>query len=106
MSTEPRLILEQPCEHGYMAVHYTCDHIGYPEYNQMEHRTELCHCSGGVRTVFDRTRLIETLANAIASHDMQSGPFNMLVEIGEDMADAYRAYAAKHIDALLSELDD
>ncbi len=96
-----RLILEQPCEHGYLESHYVCDYIGYPEYDQMEHTKGKCRCSDGSRTTLDRTRLIEAVANAIASHDMQSGPFDMLAEIGEDMADAYRTYAAKHIDVLL-----
>ena len=44
------LYRETPCEHGYMEEHYTCDHIGYPEYNQIRHADELCHCPGGSRT--------------------------------------------------------
>lgn len=41
------LYRETPCEHDYMESHYTCDHIGYPEYNQMHHTN--CQCPGGSR---------------------------------------------------------
>ena len=43
------LYQETPCGHGYMESHYTCDHIGYPEYNQMPHTNENCWCPGGSR---------------------------------------------------------
>jgi hypothetical protein len=32
-----------------MEEHFTCEHVGYSEYNQMEHTMEKCRCPGGVR---------------------------------------------------------
>lgn len=47
-------------------------------------------------------QLVFMVANACASHDMQTGPFNMLAELDEDMAAAYRRFARKHVDFLLA----
>ena len=51
-------------------------------------------------------QLVFMVANACASHDMQSGPFNMLAELGEDMAVAYRRFARKHVEFLLAGITE
>lgn len=48
------------------------------------------------------SQLVFMVANACASHDMQSGPFNMLAELDEDVAAAYRRFAKKHVDFLFA----
>ena len=48
------------------------------------------------------SQLVFMVANACASHDMQSGPFNMLAELDEDVAAAYRLFAKKHVDFLFA----
>ena len=48
------------------------------------------------------SQLVFMVANACASHDMQSGPFNMLAELDEDVAAAYRRFAEKHVDFLFA----
>ncbi len=47
-------------------------------------------------------QLVFMVANACASADMQSGPFNMLAELDEDIAAAYRRFATKHVDFLFA----
>lgn len=49
-------------------------------------------------------QLVFMVANACASHDMQSGPFNMLAELDEEMAAAYRRFARKHVEFLLADV--
>ena len=46
-------------------------------------------------------QLVFMVANACASHDMQSGPFDMLAELDTNMSDAYKRFARKHVDAAL-----
>ena len=62
-----------------------------------------CPGSGGSREEVTIDQLVFMVANACASHDMQTGPFNMLAELDEEMAAAYRRFAKKHVDFLLSE---
>ena len=44
-----KLYRETACEHDYMESHYTCDHVGYQEYNEISHTHQNCQCPGGSR---------------------------------------------------------
>ncbi len=84
-----KLYRETPCEHGYVDGHgpYVGD--------------DLIGCLGGSREEVTIEQLVFMVANACASHDMQSGPFDMLAELDTNMSDAYKRFARKHVDAAL-----
>ncbi len=86
---------ETPCEHGYMESHYIYEHTRFLT------RMRPVFCPGGSREEVTIDQLVFMVANACASHDMQSGPFDMLAELDEDMASAYRHFARKHVNAAL-----
>ena len=83
---------EIPCEHGRMQAHGVRGVI---------HGEGIPECFGGSREEVTIDQLVFMVANACASHDMQSGPFDMLAELDTNMSDAYKRFARKHVDAAL-----
>lgn len=79
-----------------------CKHGGGPGEPCCEWET----CPGGSREEVTIDQLVFMVANACASHDMQSGPFNMLAELDDDVAAAYRRFARIHVDAALGITED
>ncbi len=81
-----------PCEHGFTDGHLVIE-------TSLDNDVEWCR--GVVREEVTTDQLVFMVANACASHDMQSGPFDMLAELDADMSDAYKRFARKHVDAAL-----
>ena len=91
-----KLYRETPCEHDRWSAHW----LGPPSARYLKHDVKL-KCPGGSREEVTIDQLVFMVANACASQDMQSGPFDMLAELGEDVAGVYRRFAQKHVDAAL-----
>ena len=94
------LYRETICEHGLLDVHdwYTSKPLTHKDVPWPWFDGD---CSGGSREEVTIDQLVFMVANACASQDMQSGPFDMLAELGEDVAGVYRRFAQKHVDAAL-----
>ena len=89
-----KLYRETLCEHGVIEAH-----------RWFTPKTRMVReCPGGSREEVTIDELVFMVANACASHDMQSGPFDMLAELDADMSDAYKRFARKHVDAALKSL--
>lgn len=69
-----RVEVVEECEHGFEGIHWLCDGVGYPEYDQMAH-TEECECSGGSRRVLTEGEFLRAVEQSIRANlfDGQDG---------------------------------